>query len=119
MTPTPHHRIYTTSFASVYPLYIAKAEKKGREKSEVDTIIRWLTGYTQEQLERQLEKQADFETFFKEAPGMNPARTSIKGVICGIRVEDIQDPLMREIRHLDKLVDELAKGKAMEKILRA
>jgi hypothetical protein len=119
MTPTPNHRIYTTSFASVYPLYVAKAERKGREKSEVDTILRWLTGYTQKQLEGHLKKQTDFETFFKEAPEMNLARTSIKGVICGIRVEDIQEPLMREIRYLDKLIDELAKGKAMEKILRA
>ena len=119
MTPTPHHRIYTTSVASVYPLYVAKAERKGREKSEVDTIICWLTGYSQKQLEGQLKKETDFETFFKDAPGMNSARTLIKGVICGVRVEDIQEPLMREIRYLDKLVDELAKGKAMEKILRA
>lgn len=119
MTPNPNHRIYTTSFASVYPHYVAKAERKGREKSEVDTIIRWLTGYSQKQLEGQLKKETDFETFFKDAPKMNPARTSIKGLICGIRVEDIQEPLMQEIRYLDKLVDELAKGKAMEKILRA
>jgi hypothetical protein len=119
MTPNPNHRIYTTSLASVYPHYVAKAERKGREKSEVDTIIRWLTGYTQKQLEGQLKNGTDFETFFKDAPKMNPARTSIKGLICGIRVEDIQEPLMQEIRYLDKLVDELAKGKAMEKILRA
>lgn len=119
MTSNPNHRIYTTSFASVYPHYVAKAERKGREKSEVDTIIRWLTGYTQKQLEGQLKNGTDFETFFKDAPRMNPARTSIKGLICGIRVEDIQEPLMQEIRYLDKLVDELAKGKAMEKILRA
>ena len=119
MTPTPKHRIYTTSVASVYPHYVAKAERKGREKSEVDTMICWLSGYSQQQFEGHLKKQTDFETFFKEAPKLNPARTSIKGVICGIRVEDIQEPLMREIRYLDKLVDELAKGKAMEKILRA
>ena len=119
MTPNPNHRIYTTSFASVYPHYVAKAERKGREKSEVDTIICWLTGYSQKQFEAQLKKEADFETFFKEAPEMNPARTLIKGVICGIRVEDIEEPLMREIRYLDKLVDEHAKGKAIEKILRA
>lgn len=118
MTPNPNHRIYTTSFASVYPHYVAKAERKGREKSEVDIIICWLTGYTPKQFEAQLKKETDFENFFKEAPKLNPARTSIKGMICGIRVEDIQEPLMREIRYLDKLVDELAKGKAMEKILR-
>ena len=119
MTPNPNHRIFSMSFARVYPLYIAKAEKKGREKSEVDTIIRWLTGYTQKQFEGHLKKETDFRTFFEEAPKLNPARTSIKGLICGIRVEDIEEPLMREIRYLDKLVDELAKGKAMEKILRA
>jgi hypothetical protein len=112
------HRIYTTSFASVYPYYVAKAEKKGRTKTEVDEIICWLTGYNQDELERHLEKRTDFETFFAEAPGLNPSRTLIKGVICGLRVEDIQEPTMREIRYLDKLVDELAKGKAMEKILR-
>ncbi len=115
---TTKHRIYTTSFASVYPLYVAKAEKKGRKKSEVDVIICWLTGYTQRQLEAQLKKEKDFETFFGEAPKMNPSRTLIKGVICGVRIEEIQDPLMREIRYLDKLIDELAKGKVMEKILR-
>jgi hypothetical protein len=112
------HRVYTMSFASVYPHYITKAEKKGRTKAELDQIIRWLTGYSQEKLEAQIEKQADFETFFAEAPQLNPARSMIKGVICGVRVEDIQEPTMREIRYLDKLVDELAKGKAMEKILR-
>jgi hypothetical protein len=112
------HRIYTMSFASVYPHYITKAEKKGRTKAEVDEIIRWLTGYSQKKLEAQLERQTDFETFFAEAPQLNPARTLIKGVICGVRVEDIQEPTMQEIRYLDKLVDELAKGKAMEKILR-
>jgi hypothetical protein len=112
------HRIYSTSVASVYPHYITKAERKGRTKSEVDEIFRWLTGYSQEELEAQLQARTDFETFFAEAPTMNPARSSIKGVICGIRVEDIEEPLMREIRYLDKLIDELAKGKAMEKILR-
>ena len=116
---TTKHRIFTTSFASVYPLYVAKAEKKGRKKSEVDAVICWLTGYNQRELEGQLKKQKDFETFFKEAPKLNPSRTLIKGVICGVRVEDIQEPTMREIRYLDKLVDELAKGKAMDKILRA
>ena len=113
-----NHRIFKTSFASVYPLYVAKVEKKGRKKTELDAIICWLTGYDQRELEGQLEKQTDFETFFKEAPKLNPARTLIKGVVCGIRVEDIQEPTMREIRYLDKLVDELAKGKAMDKILR-
>jgi hypothetical protein len=112
------HRIFTIPFASVYPLYIAKAEKKGRAKEEVDTIICWLTGYTQQELESQLKKQTDFETFFSAAPQLNPSRTRIKGVICGVRIEEIQEPIMREIRYLDKLVDELAKGKAMEKILR-
>ena len=115
---TTKHRIFTTSFASVYPHYVAKAERKGRKKSEVDTIICWLTGYNQRELEEQLEKQNDFETFFKEAPELNPARTLVKGVVCGVRVEDIQEPTMREIRYLDKLIDELARGKAMEKILR-
>jgi hypothetical protein len=116
---TTKHRIFTTSFASVYPYYVAKAEKKGRTKSEVDAIICWLTGYTQRELERQLEKQTDFETFFAEAPQLNPSRNLIKGVVCGVRVEDIQEPTMREIRYLDKLVDELAKGKTMDKVLRA
>lgn len=119
MKTSSQHRIFKTSFASVYPLYVAKAEKKGRTKAEVDAIICWLTGYSSKELEGQLKKQTDFETFFKEAPRMNPARELIKGVVCGIRVEDIEEPLMREIRYLDKLVDELAKGKAMEKILRA
>lgn len=112
------HRIYTMSFASVYPLYIAKAEKKGRTKKEVAEIIRWLTGYSKKELETQLKKQTDFETFFTEAPRLNPSRTLITGVICGVRLEDIKEPTMREIRYLDKLIDELAKGKAMEKILR-
>ncbi|WP_040225600.1 DUF2200 domain-containing protein [Bhargavaea cecembensis] len=112
------HKIYLMSVAKVYPSYIAKAERKGRTKSEVDEIFRWLTGYTQEELETQLENGTDFETFFAEAPAPNPARSLIKGVICGIRVEEIEEPTMREIRYLDKLIDELAKGKAMEKILR-
>lgn len=112
------HKIYAMSVASVYPHYVAKAEKKGRTKAEVDEIIRWLTGYDQEELEGKLEKQTDFETFFADAPQLNPSRTLIKGVICGVRVEDIEEPTMREIRYLDKLVDELAKGKSMEKILR-
>jgi len=112
------HRIYTTSFASVYPHYVAKAEKKGRTKAEVDQIISWLTGYREEELEAELKKQTDFETFFTDAPGLNPARALIKGVVCGVRVEDIEEPTMREIRYLDKLIDELAKGKAMDKILR-
>jgi hypothetical protein len=118
MTTTINHRIFTTNFASVYPLYIAKAKKKGRTKSEVDTIICWLTGYDQHELETQLEKQTDFATFFGEAPRLNPSRALIKGVVCGVRVEDIEEPTMREIRYLDKLIDELAKGKSMEKILR-
>lgn len=112
------HNIYTMSVAAVYPLYITKAEKKGRTKTEVDQIIRWLTGYSQEELEAQLEKQIDFETFFAEAPKPNPSRVLIKGVVCGVRVEDIEEPIMKEIRYLDKLIDELAKGKAMDKILR-
>jgi hypothetical protein len=115
---TAKHRIFSMSVASVYPHYVAKAEKKGRTKSEVDGVICWLTGYNQRELQRQLKKGADFETFFKEAPQLNPSRTLIKGVVCGVRVEDIQEPTMREIRYLDKLVDELAKGKAMDKILR-
>ncbi|UII57797.1 DUF2200 domain-containing protein [Cytobacillus spongiae] len=112
------HRIYTMSFASVYPHYVAKAEKKGRTKAEVDEIICWLTGYSQDELEAQLEKKTDFETFFAEASEMNSSRSLIKGVVCGVRVENIEEPTMREIRYLDKLIDELAKGKAMEKILR-
>jgi hypothetical protein len=112
------HRIYTMSFARVYPEYVAKAEKKGRTKAEVDEIIRWLTGYDQEELDAQLDRQTDVEIFLAEAPQLNPSRALIKGVVCGVRVEDIEEPTMREIRYLDKLVDELAKGKAMEKILR-
>jgi hypothetical protein len=112
------HRIYTTSVASVYPLYVAKAAKKGRTKAEVDEIFRWLTGYRQDELEAQLARNTDFETFFAAAPAPNPSRALIKGVVCGVRVEDIAEDTMREIRYLDKLIDELAKGKAMEKILR-
>jgi hypothetical protein len=108
-------RIYRINFASVYPLYIAKAEKKGRTKEEVDEIICWLTGYSHKAL---AEKQTDLETFFAEAPTLNPSRVLITGVICGVRVEDIEDPTIQEIRYLDKLIDELARGKAMEKILR-
>jgi hypothetical protein len=112
------HRIYTMTFASVYPHYVAKAERKGRTQEEVDTILRWLTGYTQKQLEKRLKDRTDFETFFAEAPELHPARTLVTGVICGVRIEEIEDPLMREVRILDKMIDELAKGKAMEKILR-
>lgn len=113
------HRIYAMSFASVYPHYITKVEKKGRSKAEADEIIRWLTGYTQEGLEAQLEQKTSFEDFLAAAPQLNPARTLITGVICGVRVETVEDPTMREIRYMDKLIDELAKGKAMDKILRA
>lgn len=112
------HRIYAMTFAKIYPMYVQKAEKKGRTKEEVDEIIRWLTGYSQDELEARIEKQADVETFFAEAPNMNPSRALIKGVVCGVRVEEIEEPLMREIRYMDKLIDELARGKAMEKILR-
>ena len=111
-------RVYAISVASIYPHYVAKAEKKGRTRAEVDEIVRWLTGYSQDGLERQLANKASFETFFAEAPRLNPARAEIKGMICGVRVEEIAEPLMRELRYLDKLVDELARGKAMEKILR-
>lgn len=112
------HKIYSMAFASVYPHYVAKAEKKGRTKKEVDKIIRWLTGYTQSQLNSLIKKEVDFESFFDDAPKMNPARKLIKGVVCGVRVEEVEEPTMREIRYLDKLIDELAKGKSMEKILR-
>ena len=112
------HRIFSTAFAKVYPMYVQKAERKGRTQDEVDQVIRWLTGYDQAGLQAQIDRQADFETFFAQAPALNPDRARIKGVVCGVRVEDIDDPLMRELRYLDKLVDELAKGKAMEKILR-
>ncbi|MCB5955630.1 DUF2200 domain-containing protein [Enterococcus sp. CWB-B31] len=112
-------RIYTMSFASVYPLYITKAERKDRTKEEVDQIIYWLTGYNEAGLKKQIDTNIDFETFFNEAPKLNPDRSLIKGVICGVRVEEIEEPLMQEIRYLDKLIDELAKGKKMEKILRS
>jgi hypothetical protein len=111
-------RVYKILFSSVYPLYIQKAEKKGRTKEEVDIVTKWLTGYSDEQLKAQIEKKADFETFFAEAPKLNPNVSKITGVICGYRVEEIEDPLMQKIRYLDKLIDELAKGKKMEKILR-
>lgn len=114
----PKHRIYAMSFASVYPMYVAKAERKGRTKAEVDQVIRWLTGFTQRGLDAQLRKGTDIETFIEEAPRLNPLRKLITGVVCGVRVEDIQEPTMREIRYLDKLIDELAKGRPMEKILR-
>ncbi|GGL65371.1 DUF2200 domain-containing protein [Wenxinia marina] len=113
------HRIFTTSVGSVYPHYVAKAGKKGRTKAEVDEVIRWLTGYEQAQLEARIADGTDFETFFAGAPALNPARHAVKGVICGIRVEEMEPGLMQEIRYLDKLVDELARGKAMEKVLRA
>lgn len=116
--PEKKHRIYTMSVASVYPLYIEKAEKKGRTKAEVDEIFHWLTGHSQKSLEREFEKKTTFEDFFAEAPRLNPSRKLITGVVCGIRVENIEDPLMQEIRYLDKLIDELARGKAMAKILR-
>ncbi|MCA9347611.1 DUF2200 domain-containing protein [Candidatus Saccharibacteria bacterium] len=111
-------RIYSMSVESVYPHYVAKAERKGRTKQEVDEIITWLTGYQENDLKNILEKGINFEDFFNKAPKMNPKRSEIKGVVCGVRVEDIEDPIMREVRYLDKLIDELAKGKAMEKILR-
>ncbi len=113
-----NHKIYKMSFSSVYPLYIAKAEKKGRTKEEVDEIILWLTGYKKEEFQSQIEKQTDFENFFAEAPELHPNRVLIKGVVCGVRVEDIEEPTMQAILYLDKLVDELAKGKTMDKILR-
>lgn len=112
------HRIYTMNFASVYPLYIQKAEKKGRTKAEVNEIIHWLTGYTQKGLEKELKEETDFETFFAKAPKMNPSRSLITGKICGVQIEEIKEDIMREIRYLDKLIDELAKGRPMEKILR-
>jgi len=115
----PKHRIYSISFASVYPHYIAKAEKKGRTKAEVDEIIRWLTGYTQAKLDAHLKKKTTFEDFFAGASKLNPSRSLITGVICGVRIEEIEDPLMKELRYLDKLIDELAKGRPMEKILRS
>lgn len=112
------HRVYRTSFASVYPLYVAKAERKGRSREEVDQIICWLTGHDDAGLQRAISDGVDFETFFATAPRLNPARSAITGTICGVRIENIEDPLMREIRYLDKLIDELAKGRPMTKILR-
>jgi hypothetical protein len=111
-------RIFATSFASVYPLYVQKAEKKGRTQAEVDAVITWLTGYDGKQLARVIDAKVDFETFFAAAPRLNPNVTLIKGVVCGVRIEEVEDPLMRKIRYLDKLVDELAKGKKLESILR-
>ena len=112
------HRIYSMGFNRIYPLYVEKAEKKGRAKAEVDEVICWLTGYSQKELDSEIEKQTELETFFTSAPKLNPARRLITGMICGVRVEEIEEPLMQEIRYLDKLIDELAKGKPMEKILR-
>lgn len=114
----PKHRIFAIKFSKVYPLYVQKAERKNRTKEEVDRIICWLTGYSQAELQHQIEQEKDLETFFEQAPAMHPNSSLIKGVVCGIRVEEIEDPLMQKIRYLDKLIDELAKGKAMEKILR-
>ncbi len=114
----PEHRIFATSFSSVYPLYVQKAERKNRTKEEVDQIICWLTGYNRAGLRQQIELDHDFKTFFAQAPAFHPNSSLIKGVVCGVRVEEIEDPLMQKIRYLDKLIDELARGKAMEKILR-
>lgn len=114
----PRHRIFATAFAKVYPMYVQKAERKNRTKEEVDQVIRWLTGYDQAGLQRQIAQEKDLETFFAEAPAMNPNSSLIKGVVCGVRVEEVDDPLMQKIRYLDKLADELAKGRKMEKILR-
>jgi hypothetical protein len=114
----PKHRIYTMKFAGVYPLYVQKAERKNRTKEEVDQIICWLTGYSQAELQQQIEREVDFEGFFDQAPAIHPNSSLIRGVVCGVRVEEIEDPLMQKIRYLDKLIDELAKGKAMGKILR-
>ncbi len=111
------HRIFTMPFAKVYPMYVEKARRKGRSQEEVDAVIRWLTGYEQAGLEQQIERNVDFQTFFSQAPAMNPNCGLIQGVVCGVRVEEVDDPLMRKIRQLDKLVDELAKGKALEKVL--
>jgi len=113
-----NERVFAMKFAKVYPMYVQKAERKSRTKQEVDQIICWLTGYSQAQLQKQIEQEADIRTFFAEAPALHPNRSLIKGVVCGIRVEEIEDPLMQQIRYLDKLIDELAKGKAMDKILR-
>ena len=114
----PANRVFANTFAKVYPLYVQKAERKNRTKAEVDKVICWLTGYSQAGLQKQIKQESDLETFFAEAPAMHPNSSLIKGVVCGVRVEDVEDPLMRKIRYLDKLIDELAKGKAMEKILR-
>lgn len=114
----PKHHIFAMTFARVYPLYVQKAQRKDRTKEEVDQIICWLTGYDQEGLQRQIKQENDLETFFDQAPAIHPNSSLIKGVVCGIRVEEIEDPLMQKIRYLDKLIDELAKGKALEKILR-
>ena len=113
------HRVFAMKFAKVYPLYVQKAERKNRTKEEVDQVICWLTGYSRAQLRQQIEQESDFEAFFAQAPAIHPNRSLIKGMVCGVRVEEIDDPLMQKIRQLDKLIDELAKGKAMEKILRA
>ncbi|MBP7790743.1 MAG: DUF2200 domain-containing protein [Zoogloea sp.] len=112
------HRIYRMTFSSVYPLYVQKAERKNRTKEEVDQVVCWLTGYSRAELQNQINLQSDFETFFAKAPTFNPKSALIKGVVCGVRVEDIEDPLMRKVRYLDKLIDELAKGKTLDKILR-
>jgi len=112
------HRIFSTAFSSVYPLYVRKVERKGRTKAEVDRVICWLTGYSDADLQQQLRREVDFKAFFAEAPRLHPNSSMIKGVVCGVRVEEVEDPLMRKIRYLDKLVDELAKGKALEKVLR-
>jgi hypothetical protein len=114
----PEHRIFTTKFAKVYPLYVQKAERKNRTKEEVDQVICWLTGYSRTELRQQIERESDFATFFAQAPAIHPNSALIKGVVCGVRLEEIEDPLMKNIRYLDKLIDELAKGKAMDKILR-
>ena len=119
MNNKSNHRIFGMKFANVYPLYVQKAERKNRSKQEVDQTICWLTGYSQPGLQQQIEQENDFETFFAQAPAINPNRSLIKGIVCGVRVEEIEDPLMQNIRYLDKLIDELAKGKTMEKILRS
>lgn len=111
-------RIYAMPFAKVYPMYVVKAEKKGRTKEEVDKVIHWLTGYTKTKLQAEIKKETNFETFFKKAPKLNPARKLITGTICGVRVEEVKDPIMREVRYLDKVIDELSKGKSLEKIFR-
>ena len=119
MTSRPPHRVFAIKFATVYPLYVQKAERKGRTKAEVDRIICWLTGYSQAELRKQIKQENDFETFFTQAPAIHPNSSLIKGVVCGVRVEAIEDPLMQKIRYLDKLIDELAKGKDMAKTLRS